>query len=78
MVIGPTASRGARMLCTALGPDIAAWLDDPSVVEVMLSPDDRLWVDRLTGDLADTGCRMTPADGERVIRLVAHHVGAEV
>jgi hypothetical protein len=30
-------SRGARMLRTALGPAIAAWLEDPAVVEVNAS-----------------------------------------
>jgi len=34
-------SRGARMLRTALGPAIALWLEDASVVEVMLNPDGR-------------------------------------
>ena len=71
-------SRGARMLRTALGPAIAAWLEDPAVVEVMLNPDGRLWVDRLTEGLVETGERLPPADGERIVRLVAHHVGAEV
>jgi type IV secretion system protein VirB11 len=71
-------SRGARMLRTALGPSIAAWLEDPIIVEVMLNPDGRLWVDRLLGGLADTGERLAAADGERIVRLVAHHVGAEV
>jgi type IV secretion system protein TrbB len=71
-------SRGARMLRTALGPAIATWLEDPAVVEVMLNPDGRLWVDRLTEGLADTGERLSAADGERIVRLVAHHVGAEV
>jgi len=71
-------SRGARMLRTALGPAIASWLEDPAVVEVMLNPDGRLWVDRLTEGLADTGERLSAADGERIVRLVAHHVGAEV
>jgi P-type conjugative transfer ATPase TrbB len=66
------------MLRTALGPAIAAWLEDPVVVEVMLNPDGRLWVDRLSGGLADTGERLAAADGERIVRLVAHHVGAEV
>ncbi len=66
------------MLRTALGPDIAAFLEDPSVVEVMLNPDGRLWVDRLSAGLADTGERLSAADGERIVRLVAHHVGAEV
>jgi len=70
--------RGARMLRTALGPAIARLLEDPAVVEVMLNPDGRIWVDRLSGGLADTGEVMSPADGERIVRLVAHHVGAEV
>ena len=71
-------ARGARMLRTALGPAIGGWLDDASVGEVMLNPDGRLWVDRLAGGLEDTGERLSAADGERIIRLVAHHVGAEV
>jgi type IV secretion system protein VirB11 len=71
-------SRGARMLRTALGPAIALWLEDPSVVEVMLNPDGRLWIDRLVGGLVDTGERLSSGDGERIVRLVAHHVGAEV
>ena len=71
-------TRGARMLRTALGPDIATFLEDPAIVEVMLNPDGRLWIDRLSEGLADTGATLLPADGERIIRLVAHHVGAEV
>ncbi len=71
-------TRGARMLRTALGPDIAIFLEDPAVVEVMLNPDGRLWIDRLAEGLSDTGATLLPADGERIIRLVAHHVGAEV
>lgn len=70
--------RGARMLRTALGPSIAAWLDDPAIIEVMLNPDGRLWVDRLGEGIADTGMTLAAADGERIVRLVAHHVGAEV
>ena len=70
--------RGARMLRTALGPAIARLLEDPAVVEVMLNPDGRIWVDRLSEGLADTGETMPAADGERIVRLVAHHVGAEV
>ncbi|GAA0610863.1 P-type conjugative transfer ATPase TrbB [Paenochrobactrum glaciei] len=70
--------RGARMLRTALGPAIALFLEDPAVIEVMLNPDGRIWVDRLSEGLADTGERLSAADGERIVRLVAHHVGAEV
>src|SRR6476469_7078977 len=66
------------MLHTAFGPAIARFLEDPTVIEVMLNPDGRLWIDRLSGGLTETGERLSPFDGERIIRLVAHHVGAEV
>ncbi len=70
--------RGARMLRTALGISIGAWLEDPAVIEVMLNPDGKLWVDRLGSGIADTGEYMSAQDGERIVRLVAHHVGVEV
>ncbi len=70
--------RGARMLRTALGPAIARFLEDDGIVEVMLNPDGRIWIDRLSQGLSDTGETLSPADGERIVRLVAHHVGAEV
>ncbi|MGX9148113.1 P-type conjugative transfer ATPase TrbB [Mesorhizobium sp. 128a] len=66
------------MLRTALGPAIAGYLEDSAIVEVMLNPDGRLWVDRLREGLSATNDVLTPADGERIVRLVAHHVGAEV
>ncbi|XQZ97691.1 ATPase, T2SS/T4P/T4SS family [Komagataeibacter rhaeticus] len=50
----------------------------PRAVEVMLNPDGRLWIDRLSEGLSDTGETITPADAERIVRLVAHHVGVEV
>nr|WP_117191438.1 P-type conjugative transfer ATPase TrbB [Rhizobium terrae] len=82
MAVSPEKSeailRGARMLRTALGPAIAGFLGDASVVEVMLNPDGRLWIDRLSEGFSDTGERLSAADGERIVRLVAHHVGAEV
>lgn len=66
------------MLRTALGPAIAGLLEDPAVIEVMLNPDGRIWLDRLSQGLSDSGERLSPADGERIVRLVAHHVGTEV
>src|SRR4051794_31772758 len=66
------------MLRSALGPAIARYLEDASIVEVMLNPDGRLWIDRLSSGLTDTGETLSAADGERIVRLVAHHVGAEV
>ena len=68
---------GARVARNALGPAIASYLEDPGIVEFMRNPDRHLWIDRLAG-LADTGCRVTPPDAERIVRLVAQHVGIEV
>ena len=45
-------SRQTRMLRTAMGEAIAAALEDPGVVEILLNPDGALWFDRL-----DTGRR---------------------
>ena len=70
--------RSTSMLRSALGPAIAAWLNDNGVAEVMLNADGRLWVDRLDSGMAETDERLTPAQAERISRLVAHHVGAEV
>ncbi|MCC8958837.1 Flp pilus assembly complex ATPase component TadA, partial [Bradyrhizobium sp. Pear77] len=72
------SSRGARMLRSALGSAIAGYLEDEAIIEVMLNPDGRLWIDRLSNGLIDTGETLSAADGERIVRLVAHHVGAEV
>ena len=72
------AFRSTAMLRSALGPAIATWLDERQVSEIMLNADGRLWVDRLDSGMADTGERLSPMQAERIIRLVAHHVSAEV
>ena len=66
------------MLRTAFGPAIARFLEDPAIIEVMLNPDGRLWIDRIMGGLSETTECLSASDGERIVRLVAHHVGAEV
>ena len=71
-------ARGTAMLRSALGPAIVAWLDDPQIAEVMLNADGRLWVDRLSSGMAETQDRLSAPQAARIIRLVAHHVGAEV
>ena len=69
--------RRRAMLRTALGPVISGWLDEPRVVDVLLNPDGSLWVERLGEPRVATGDRLAPADAERIIRLVADHVGVE-
>jgi type IV secretion system protein VirB11 len=70
--------RRRQMLRTAFGPTIAAALADPTVLEVMVNPDGRLWIDRATAGRSDTGHRLGAAETERIIRLVAAHVRREV
>lgn len=77
---GHPEARGRRraMLRTAMGPNIAAALADPAVIEVMVNPDGSLRLDRLGEGRIDTGAKLGPAAVERVIRLVASDVRTEV
>lgn len=70
--------RRVRMLRTAMGPVIAAALEDPQVIEVLLNPDGSLWLDKLRTGREPAGVSLSPQDGERVIRLVAAHLRVEV
>ena len=72
-----TRDRQRTMLRTALGPAIASALDDAAVIEVMVNPDGRLWLDRHGDGRIDTGQALGSAEAERIIRLVASHVGQE-
>jgi type IV secretion system protein VirB11 len=70
--------RRTRMLRTAMGPHIAKALEDRDIVEILLNPDGSLWFDRLSSGRAPSGLSILPSDAERIIRLVATHVRAEV
>lgn len=71
-------ARQARMLRTAMGPAISAALEEPDVVEVLLNPDGQLWVDKLSEGRSPLGLTLSRVDAERIIRLIASHVGVEV
>jgi type IV secretion system protein TrbB len=70
--------RRRQMLRTAFGARIAAALADPTVLEVMVNPDGRLWIDRAALGRSDTGENIGASEAERIIRLVAAHVRREV
>jgi P-type conjugative transfer ATPase TrbB len=67
--------RLTTMLATALGDVAGGLLLDDGVIELMLNPDGKLWIDRLGQGRSFTGHTMTPADAERVIFIVASSVG---
>ena len=72
-----SAERRRAMLCTAMGPTIAAALADPRTLEIMVNPDGALRIDRLGEGRIDSGVRYDPAQVERIIRLVASHARTE-
>jgi P-type conjugative transfer ATPase TrbB len=69
------SSRTLAAYRRALGSTIRNAMEDPNVVEVMLNPDGRIWVDQLQGGRRFTGETMDPEDALQVIDLVADHVG---
>lgn len=66
------------MLRTAMGPAITMALNDASIIEIMVNPDGVLRLDRLAEGIVETGVQLLPAEVERIIRLVASHVHAEI
>jgi len=60
-----------------LGNPICAALDDPSVVEIMLNPDGKLFIERLGHGITPAG-DMQPGSAEIVIGSVAHVLDSEV
>lgn len=69
-------SRLVRKLQDALGDQLCVALDDATVVEIMLNPDGRLFIERLGRGVAPAG-EMTPAAAEVVIGSVAHALQSE-
>ncbi|RWJ39859.1 MAG: P-type conjugative transfer ATPase TrbB [Mesorhizobium sp.] len=65
-----------RKLQEALGDQLCVALDDATVVEIMLNPDGRLFVERLGHGVAPAG-EMSAATAEVVIGSVAHALHSE-
>jgi P-type conjugative transfer ATPase TrbB len=70
--------RKAQALRQAMGPVIAAALAEPRVVEVMVNPDGKIWVDRVGEGRRFSGETLGPDDAERILRLLADHSGEVV
>ena len=72
------SDRKVAALRQAMGPVIAAALADRLVVEVMVNPDGKIWVDRIGEGRSWTGENLAPADADRILRLLADHAGEVV
>lgn len=69
--------RLVRKLQEALGDQLCVALDDVTVVEIMLNPDGKLFIERLGHGVAPAG-EMSSAAAEMVIGTVAHALQSEV
>ena len=61
-----------------LGPAVLDALADPRVIEVMLNPDGRLWIDELGIGMRDTGTRISAAQAENLLGTVAATLGCVI
>ncbi len=69
--------RQMEALRRQLGDDVLEYLEDPSIVEVMLNPDGYLWVDRL-GYGMERRDEMDPVRGQMVMDTVAAMLGTVI
>lgn len=73
----PSAQRLISKLRHAFGEQVNDALNDPGVIEIMLNPDGRLFIERLDGKIAPAGV-VPRASAEAIIGGVAHVLGTEV
>lgn len=72
------SDRKVAALRQAMGPVIAGALADRLVVEVMVNPDGKIWVDKIGEGRSWSGEHLAPADADRILRLLADHAGEVV
>ena len=71
------ALRRLTSLRSAIAP-ILEFLEDDTIVEVMLNADGRVWVDQVRRGMWCTEVRMAPEQALRMLRMVAAEMGREL
>ena len=69
-----TKQRQLDLIETALGETILNYLSNDDVIEIMLNPDKKLWIDTLTEGRKYTGTDILPSSALRIINLVSSAV----
>ena len=64
-------SRFHQMLQTAFGPDMMRYFDDPDVIEIMLNPDGKIFIETLHNGKVLTPIQISSIQSESIIKLVA-------
>jgi len=60
-----------------MGPEISAAMEDKSIIEVMLNPDGRVWIDRL-GQGMEILCEMPETSAIQMLGTIAHMLGTVI
>src|ERR1700761_1142086 len=71
-------ARLLQSLRHAMGEVVMAAMLDRSVVEIMVNPDGKIWVDRVGEGRGWTGERLEASSAERILRALATHAGITV
>jgi type IV secretion system protein VirB11 len=71
-------ARILQSLRHAMGEVVMAAMLDKAVVEIMVNPDGKIWVDRIGEGRAWTGERLEASAAERILRALATHAGIAV
>jgi P-type conjugative transfer ATPase TrbB len=66
-----TQNRYLTMIRTAFGPEILKFMEDDQIIEIMLNPDGKLWIEKLSEGTQFTGTIIAPEQSENMIKLVA-------
>jgi len=69
-------ARLSEKLRRELGPTVLNALSDPDVIEIILNPDGRIWVESHTGGMSQTDASMLPSQAENLIGTVAAALNA--
>lgn len=69
--------RIAEKLRRELGPQICGWLEDSSVIEILLNPDGKLWVERLGAPMALQGV-LSASRAESLMATVASTLRTQI
>jgi type IV secretion system protein VirB11 len=71
-------ARLLQSLRHAMGVAVMAAMVDSTVVEIMVNPDGKIWVDRVGEGRAWTGDMLEASAAERILRALATHAGIAV
>ena len=69
--------RNLEKLRREMGDDIRHAMDDSSVIEIMLNPDGRVWIDKI-GSGMEFLCDMSPVQSLQMLGTVAHMLGTVI